>query len=255
MSFMNLPIANQLIDIGGVIVLLVVIFGIAYKLNGGSLHHFFHWQIFSKRRKEKINDSESSTVVPSFFTILVREVFAFQNLGTCSKTKRFSHFAIFWGFVFLAISTTLAFLTNPTNIVLPLYNPVKIFGNAGGALVVAGFVGMFYIRYREEAPIWRLTRSDLFLMTLFLAVVTGFVTQQTIYSSMGSDWVSSTFWIHMVFVIMLLATAPFTKFFHAISKPVSLLYQEMERRIGAEPLLPASTTASTSVKDASELKK
>ena len=240
---MNLPIANETIDIGGLIILLLVILGIIYKLKGGALHHFFHWQPTSR------TDS-SSKVAPSFFTILFREVFAFRVLGTCSKTKRFSHLAIFWGFVFLGISTTLAFLTNPTNIVLPLYHPVKVFGNVGGALVVAGFVGMFYVRYREERSIWHLTRSDLFLVTLFLTVITGFVTQQTIYSSMGPNLVSSTFWIHMIFVVMLLATAPFTKFFHAISKPFSLLYEEIDRRSGAEPLLPTTT----SIKD-SELKK
>ncbi len=241
MPFMNLPIPNLVIDAGSLIVLLLVILGIVYRLKGGALHHFFQWQIFSGGTKGKTAEPNSSSqIVPSFFTILLREVFAFRVLETCSKTKRVSHLAIFWGFVFLGISTTLAFLTNPTDLVLPLYNPVKLFGNVGGVLVVIGFLGMFYVRYREGAPIWRLTRSDVFLMTLFLAVVTGFIAQQTIYSSMGSEWVSSSFWVHMAFVITLLATAPFTKFFHAISKPISLLYEEIDKRTGVEPLLPAA---------------
>jgi len=233
---MNLPIANLIIDAGGLIVLLVVVLGIVYRLKEGSLHHFIHWQVFSER-KAKTSDSNSQ-VVPSFFTVLFREVFAFRVLETCSKIKRASQLAIFWGFVFLGISTTLAFITNPADVVLPLYDPVKLFGNIGGVLVVAGFLGMFYVRYREGAPVWRLTRSDVFLMTLFLAVVTGFVAQQTIYSSLGSLWISSSFWIHMIFVILLLATAPFTKFFHAVSKPFSLLYEEIDKRAGVEQLLP-----------------
>ncbi|MDH2901023.1 MAG: hypothetical protein PXY39_08625 [archaeon] len=236
---MNLPVANQLIDIGGLIILVLVILGVVYKKTKGALHHFFHWQIFSK------SDKKSNSLPSSIFTVFAREFLTFRVLGTCNKTKRSSHIAIFWGFVFLGISTTLAFLTNPTNIILPLYNPVKIFGNVGGALVIAGFVGMFYVRYREQAPIWRFTRSDLFLTTLLLAVVTGFITQQMIYSSLGTYWVSSSFWIHMIFVIMLLATAPFTKFFHAVSKPVSLLYEEIERRTGAEPLLPTGSITTT----------
>jgi nitrate reductase gamma subunit len=223
-SFINLPVSNQLIDAGGLIVLLLVVLGIAYKMAGGSLHHFLHWDVFPLKGKV---ETKHSYKVPSFFAVLLREIFAFRVLESCSKTKRISHFAIFWGFVFLAISTTLAFLTNPTNLVLPLLNPVKIFGNVGGALVVVGFAGIFYVRYREEEPVWKLTRSDIFLVTIFLAVVTGFITQQATYSSLGSEWVSSTFWIHMIFVIILLATAPFTKFFHAISKPISLLYEEI----------------------------
>lgn len=227
---MNLPVENLVIDIGGLLILVLVIVGVLYRANQNALHHFFHWKIFSKPK--------SNSKAKSFFSVLFREVFAFSVLGTCNKIKRLSHLAIFWGFVSLAISTTLAYLTNPSDLVLPLYYPVKIFGNGGGILVVIGFIGMFYVRSRESAPIWRLTRSDLFLLILFLAVVTGFITQQTIYSSLGSYWVSSSFWVHMVFVVLLLTTAPFTKFFHAISKPVSLLYQEIERKSGSEALLP-----------------
>jgi nitrate reductase gamma subunit len=251
---MNLPIPNLVIDAGSLIVLLIIIIGIVYRLKGGSLHHFFHWQIFSQSTAKTSESKSSSQIAPSFFTILFREVFGFRVLETCSKTKRVSHLAIFWGFVFLGVSTTLAFVTNPNDVVLPLYNPVKLFGNVGGVLVVIGFLGMFYVRYREDAPIWRLTRSDVFLMTLFLAVVTGFVAQQTIYSSMGSEWISSSFWIHMVFVITLLATAPFTKFYHAISKPISLLYEEIDRRTGVEPLLPAAEASTTNKENSKQNK-
>ncbi|MCL5068504.1 MAG: hypothetical protein M1368_09165, partial [Thaumarchaeota archaeon] len=226
--------------IGSLFVLALVSIGIVYKLDKGALHHFYFWNIFSNKDDSKKSSKPIAKTTQSFFTVLLREVFAFRVLETCSKVKRFAHLAIFWGFIFLAISTTLAFFLNPSDIVLPLNHPVKIFGNVGGALVVGGFVGMFYVRYREKAPIWRLSRSDLFLVVLFLAVVTGFVTQQTIYSSMNSFWVSSSFWIHMIFVTALLATAPFTKFFHAISKPFALLYEEIEKRSGVESLIPES---------------
>ena len=237
MSLMNLPVANYLIDAGSIIVLVFIVLGLIYRYRGGSFHHFLPWSIFSSESKAK--SQRSNTVISSFFTILFKEVFAFHVLSTCNKVKRGSHLAIFWGFVFLGISTTLAFFTNPANVILPLYNPVKIFGNVGGVLIVAGFIGMFYARYREGAPIFHLSRSDVFLLTLILAVVTGFVTQQTIYSSAGAIWISSAFWIHMIFVVALLATAPFTKFFHAVSKPVSLLYEEVDAKSGVEPLLPS----------------
>jgi nitrate reductase gamma subunit len=235
MDFMDLPIANILIDVGGLILLLLVLAGIAYRIKKGTLRHFFHWKVFERPNGK---EEHSNQVAYGALSVLFREAFVFKVLGTCDRLKRASHILVFWGFVFLAISTTLAFLTNPNNVVLPLYNPVKVFGNAGGALVIAGFVGMFYVRYRERAPIWRLTRSDLFLLTLFLAVVTGFVTQQTIYSGFASIWVAYSFWIHMVLVVLLLATAPFTKFYHAVSKPFYLLYEEMDKRGKVEQNLP-----------------
>ncbi len=249
MAFMDLPVANVVIDAGSLVVLLVIIAGVIQKVRHGNLTHFFHWRIFGPSQKLSTDGSDEGISTPnkavgrSIFSVLLRDVFATRVLSTCNMTKRLSHLAIFWGFVFLAISTTLAFFTNPNDLVLPLSNPVKLFGNAGGILVMAGFVGMFCIRSREKLPVWRLNRSDMFLMTIFLTVVTGFITQEAIYATSGPIWVSSTFWIHMVLVVLLLGTAPYTKFFHAISKPVSLLYEEIDRRSGREPLLPAGAGA------------
>lgn len=239
---MGLPIANEFIDLGSILVLLVIVAGVLYRIRSGATRHFDRWMVLKPPRSLVEAASHFKEALLSFFTVLFRDVFTTQVLGTCSRLKRVAHLAIFWGFASLAVSTTLAFITNPGNLVLPLTNPVKLFGNAGGVLVVGGFVGMFYVRYREQAPVWRLTRSDVFMITLFLTVVTGFVTQQAVYSTSGSDWVSGTFWLHMAFVIVLLATAPFTKFFHSISKPVSILHDEVDGRLGNEPVLPIRTT-------------
>lgn len=238
MAFMNLPVANEIIDLGSAVVAVFVVLGVIYKIRGGTLHHFDRWQVLKVPGDATEASAPSGTAVKSFFNVLFRDVFATQVLGTCSRLKRASHLALFWGFAFLGVSTTLAFITNPSDVVLPLTDPVKLFGNVGGILVVVGFIFMFYVRYREQAPIWRLTRSDVFMLMLLVTVVTGFVTQQAVYSSFGSFWVSNTFWLHMVFVVVLLATAPFTKFFHALSKPVSILYDEIDVKLGREPVLP-----------------
>ena len=240
---MGLPVANIFIDAGSIVVLGFVVAGVAYKVKGGSVRHFDRWDVLkgsSKAAEEAA--SVTGVVLKSFFSVLFRDVFTTKVLDTCSRLKRVSHLALFWGFVFLGVSTTLAFISNPGNAILPLTSPVKLFGNAGGALVVAGFVFMFYVRYREQGPIWRLTRTDFFMLILLLTVVTGFVTQQAIYSSSGPFWVSDTFWVHMAFVVALLATAPFSKFFHAVSKPVSILYEEVDSRLGREPVLPAAAS-------------
>ena len=239
MAPMGLPIANELIDLGSIVVLLFVVIGVAYRFRGGSFHHFDRWRVLKAPSDIAEAAASSGVALRSFFVVRFRDVFTTKVLDTCSSLKRVSHLALFWGFVCLAISTTLAFITNPTNAILPLTDPVKLFGNAGGILVSLGFVMMFYVRYREQAPIWQLTRSDVFMVTLFLTVLTGFVTQQAIYSAAGPLWVSDTFWIHMVLVIVLLATAPFTKFFHVLSKPISILYEEVDGKVGREPVLPS----------------
>ena len=236
---MNLPMSNALIDLGSVAVLVVIIAGVTYRVRGGLLHHFDRWHLTTEGFAE--GTASSGIALSAFFLVLFRDVFTTKVLDTCSRLKRVAHLALFWGFVFLGISTTLAFITNPTDVVLSLTNPVKLFGNTGGILIVVGFLAMFYVRYRERAPLSRLTRSDVFLVTLFLTVVTGFVTQEAVYSTSWSGWVSGTFWLHMVFVVTLLAAAPFTKFFHAISKPVSIFHEEVDVRVGKEPTLPTET--------------
>lgn len=238
MALMDLPVANWVIDLGSVFVLVVIAIGLARRVKGGSTHHFDRWQVIGGQASAMATKLSTGVVLGSVSRVLFRDVFTAKVLDACSGVKRWSHIALFWGFAFLGISTTLAFITNPDNVVLPLTDPVKIFGNLGGALVLIGFAAMFYVRYREEAPIWRLTRSDVFILTLFLTVVTGFVTQQAVYSAAGPFWVSDAFWLHMAFVIVLLATAPFTKFFHAVSKPVSILHEEIDQKLGKEPVLP-----------------
>jgi len=245
MPFMNLPVSNWLIDLGGIAVLALIVAGLVYRVRGGAFHHFYRWQPIDQIERP----TATSGVVRSLFVVFFRDVLTARVLKSCSRTKRLSHLGVFWGFVFLGVSTVLAFVTNPTNLVLPFWNPVKVFGNVGGALVLVGFAGMFCVRYREHAPVWRLTRSDLFLMILFLAVVTGFITQQAVYSAGEVIWVSATFWIHMVFVVGLLATAPFTKFFHAVTKPISLFQDELDMNAGREPLLPSPAVPKEVVPD------
>ena len=236
---MGLPIANEVVDLGSLLVLAVVVAGVLVRAREGSFRHFDRWHLLAGPSDEAGTKAPAGgQAAKGLFAVLFRDVFAASVLETCGRLKRVSHLALFWGFVLLGVSTTLAFITNPGDAVLPLTDPVKLFGNAGGALVVVGLASMFYVRYRERAPVWKLTRSDLFMLTLLLAVLTGFVTQQAVYSDTGPFWVSGAFWVHMVFVIALLATAPFTKFFHAVSKPVSILHEELDGRLGREPVLP-----------------
>ena len=243
MSFMNLPVPNQLIDIGGFVLLLIIILGLALKIKRGVLHRFTFLNVFSST--EGANNiaiksvSRRTSLIQSIANVFFYDVLTTRPLSTCNKIKRASHLAIFWGFAFTGVSTTLAYLMNPQDAILPLTHPVKIFGNLGGILLVAGFVSMFYVRYQENGSAWKITRSDYFLIVLFLTVITGFITQEAVYATNDPFTVAVTFWLHMVFIVLLLATAPFTKFGHAVFKPVWLLYEDIGKRRGDESHLPS----------------
>ena len=236
MTTMNLPVPNSLIDLAGFVLLGVVLVGLAVKASDGMFRRFPNWRLPAGGAG---GPAPGGGGVSAFFNVLFTQVLATGVLGTCDRAKRAAHLLVFWGFVFPGISTILAWLTNPQNLVLDLTNPVKLFGNAGGILILLGFAAMFYVRYNEEKGMWHITRGDYFILALFFTVVTGFITQQAVYSDPTADMIAATFWIHMGLVILLLATAPFTKFGHALFKPVWLLYDKESDNRGEGTLIPA----------------
>ena len=236
MSTMNLPIPNSLIDLAGFVLLGVVLVGLAVKASDGMFRRFPEWRLPAGGTE---GQARGGGTVSGFFNVLFTQVFATSVMGTCNRAKQASHLLIFWGFVFTGISTVLAWLTNPENFILDITNPVKLFGNAGGILILLGFVAMFYVRYNEKQGMWHITRGDYFNLALFLTVLTGIVTQQAVYSYPTADMIAATFWIHMVLVVLLVAAAPFTKFGHALFKPVWLLYDKVSDNRGEEKLIPA----------------
>ena len=236
MATMNLPVSNAVIDIAGFVLLGVVLVGLAVKASDGMLRRFPNWRIPPSGGAARASGGGTGS---AFFSVLFTEVFATSVLGTCNRAKQAAHLLIFWGFVFTGISTILAWATNPQNLVLDITNPVKLFGNAVGILILFGFAAMFYVRYNEKIGMWHITRGDYFILALFFSVVTGFITQQAVYSYPTADVIAATFWIHMALVILLIATAPFTKFGHALFKPVWLLYDKASDNRGEEDLTPA----------------
>lgn len=241
MTSMNLPVSNATIDIAGLVLLGVVLVGLAVRASDGMFRRFPNWRLLSE---QAAGDPPGGGSVSGFFSVLLAQVFVSSALGTCDRAKQAAHLLVFWGFVFTGVSTVLAWLTNPQDLVLDLANPVKLFGNAGGILVLVGIVLMFYVRYNEKKGAWHITRGDYFVLALLFTVVTGFVTQQAVYSYPTADMVAATFWVHMGLVLLLVATAPFTKFGHALFKPVWLLYDKASDDRGEETLIPAPSKTS-----------
>jgi len=140
-----------------------------------------------------------------------------------------SHIMIFWGFMFTAVATVLAYFFKPEGAVLPLTSPVNMFGNSGGILLVGGCSAMFYTRFQESGSMWDLHRSDYFLLALLFTALSGFLTEDSIYSfGRGGEIVPFVYWGHMAIIVSLLATAPYTKFIHVLYKPSWILFERME---------------------------
>ena len=111
------------------------------------------------------------------------------------KAKRTAKLLMVWGFVFAGISTTLAYLMFPHNmIVLDLTHPARIFGMLGGVFMIVGALVWFSARYKEAKYAGPFTPAkfdwigaDYLPLMVLLLGVSGFVLQGAIlaYASMG----------------------------------------------------------------------
>jgi nitrate reductase gamma subunit len=158
-----------------------------------------------------------------FVDTLASDVFYQKSMADCSRIWWVGHLCMFWGFVGLAATTTLDEIINPSAAPLPLISPVRILGNFTGAIFLFG-VTLSLVRRAFVSSVRKNSRigDAIFLGLLFLVGVSGFVTEYL--SDLNMVFPDSlSYYFHIILVTALLATAPFTKFVHAIGRPVLLL--------------------------------
>lgn len=141
--------------------------------------------------------------------------------------RQFTHLCIFWGFVGLAITTTLDNAVNHNALPLPLTHPVRLLGNASGALIMVGLTIALFRRLASRELRERTSGYDLlFFFLLYAASVTGFATE---FASMADLYVPTyvIYWSHIILVASLFVTAPLTKFVHALKLPLLILFYRL----------------------------
>ena len=136
------------------------------------------------------------------------------------KGKWLTHSFVMWGFVLLSVSTTLNYIYNPTGEPLPIWHSVRITGNIGGFLFMVG-LGVIVYRFassdlkRDSGR----TGDYVFLLLLALAGATGFAAEFASELNASAS-IYGIYLLHLLCCAGLLASAPFTKFVHAIGRPL-----------------------------------
>jgi quinone-modifying oxidoreductase, subunit QmoC len=151
------------------------------------------------------------------------------------------HLCILGGFGGLAAATTLDFLLKDPDLHVMPWSPIRLLGIISGLVFTYGTSAVLIKRLRaDRRPDARASassryyahtiRSDwLFLWLLWLVSVTGFVLTTAIYLPLGATWLYGVFLVHVVLAMELLILMPFTKFAHAIYRPVAIWYQHFRR--------------------------
>jgi len=140
------------------------------------------------------------------------------------NTRWFTHMTIVWGFLGLLASTMLRFVAFPTNgQTVPLTDPIRFLGTISGLLLMYGASKAILSRMRKSDTSTEHTHFTdwTFLGLLLLAGLTGFVLEAAGYSS-EPGLVYSALVVHLVVVFELLVMAPFSKFAHALYRPLAI---------------------------------
>jgi nitrate reductase gamma subunit len=216
----NSFLEKNYVDLGGYIILAVVVVGLAFG--------FTRWRgALSDLLKVGTTRLTAGTKTKVTLRSLAINVLYQKPVADCSRTRWAIHFSLFWGFVGLAIATTLDAILNPTAGPIPLLSPVRVAGNVGGALFMFGVTAS--LARRLALPVVRRNSSlgdFFFLGVLFVAGLTGFFTEFLAGTATQSlDFV--IYWSHLLFVALLLVSAPFTKFIHAVGRPTILLVKNL----------------------------
>ena len=150
------------------------------------------------------------------------------------------HSLTLWGFLGLLAATTLDYGLDilgikATGTPVPIWYPVRLLGTVAGLALMYG-VTWFMIRRRERAgqPGGRSRPTDwLFLWLLWLSGLTGFLIEAALYVEPVQTWAYWVFLAHVAVAMELCLFLPFTKFAHAMYRPVALFFYGVERERSA----------------------
>ena len=141
------------------------------------------------------------------------------------------HALTIWGFLGLLAATLLDWglaLTGikKTGTPIPLWYPSRLIGTLAGISLMYG-VSMFMVNRarRVNRAAQHSTASDWLLLVLLLITgATGFVIEVALYLPNAPAWGYWVFLFHVAVAMELMLLMPFTKFAHALYRPVALFF-------------------------------
>jgi len=151
-----------------------------------------------------------------------------------NKPRGHAHMGILYGFLLLFAATTGAGIYTVIlgrELSLPLYDPVKVIGNAGG---LALLVGLTWVSWRRLARRHEAGRSRYFdwyfIGVLYVLTVSGFGVEGLRFANLR-EAAYSLYMFHLVFYFMLFTYLPFTKFAHIIYRTLALTHaRQIDRK-------------------------
>jgi uncharacterized membrane protein SirB2 len=204
------------IDVAGTVLGIAVAFGIG-------MNAWRMWKMIGSGPVDPPKWSNRQRVT-NLVNVFLREVILQRTLRKCNtgRLQWIAHLSLIMGFAGAAVTTTLVFLLSPGGSPFPLDNPVKILGNVSAALLLFGGTVMVARRILKKNTVGRTYFQDaLFVTLLYIVAITG--TLSEIGRLLGTGILAyPSYAIHLTSIALLLGLAPYTKFAHAIYRPLAI---------------------------------
>ncbi len=168
------------------------------------------------------------TWLSSLIASVTKQSMAQTDFLKCTNRNRyFAHMALFWGFVGLSIATAVDFVLGLGKTPLYPFPLQRVLGILAGVAFTAAGGYYFLKRLRKDERHARSSHlSDwVFVTLILLAGVTGLLLTLSLYAY-SATLAYSLYALHLVVVFDLLVLAPFTKFAHAVYRPLALWINE-----------------------------
>jgi quinone-modifying oxidoreductase subunit QmoC len=118
----------------------------------------------------------------------------------------------------------------------PVLHPLKVVGNLAGVLLILGSVYFLYQRRRASRDGDPSSWFDwALLLDLLLVSVTGMLAEVFRYTNIAA-LAYPTYFVHLVFVFVLLVGLPYSKFAHAVYRTLALVARRYEGEIAGAHL-------------------
>jgi hypothetical protein len=228
----NTILSKDIVEYSGIGAALIVAVGVLFRARNKSIPLLIQ-EIFQTIKNPPNRSVGKLGVERTVFFSVLKDILLLGKMGECEDFQQWlSHLLTMWGFIGLAVTTTLDAIVNPAATPLPIMHPVRVLGNFAGILFVGGLT-LALIRRIVDPAVRITSRSGDwgFLISLYGTGLTGFAVEVLAdTSNVLGTWVS--YLIHLGFVAFLLITAPWTKFIHALWRPSWLVYTRLRSQIG-----------------------
>lgn len=189
---------------------------------------------FWKDMKSYLPDNRDIHTVGLIKSIFLakQEIITHKNFSSCSthKSRRISHFLVFYGFILLLFVTAYAIVAAIThNYPLSLFNPFKVAGNVAAFMLIIGLTIMILNRLIKKKTAINSNYFDwIFLISLYILTISGIFVEWARFENWRSAY--HIYFVHLLFVWFLVIYLPYTKFGHFIYRFVAQVFSKRYNR-------------------------